>query len=56
MLAGGLLGLLTGGPGDLQRIVAEQAIALAACKKALEAKTIEMRTKIQDNGSGVCSA
>ncbi len=47
-MAGGLLGLLTGGPGDLQRIIAEQAIALAACKEALEAKTIEMRTKIQD--------
>jgi NAD(P)H-hydrate repair Nnr-like enzyme with NAD(P)H-hydrate dehydratase domain len=48
VLAGGVLGLLAGGPGDLQRIIAEQAIALAACKEALEAKTIEMRTKLQD--------
>ncbi len=47
--------MLAGGPGDLQRIVDEQAIiiaeqqsALAACAEALQSKTIEMRTKIQD--------
>ena len=39
--------MLAGGPGVLQRIIDEQAIIIADQKRALAAKTAELRAKLQ---------